>query len=172
MGDNDATMLRGTLLRLGDGVRADQLLPPAYAMLPDRREMAPYALSGLGPEWPARLAGNSVLWAGKNLGAGTGREASAICLEAAGVRAIVAESVARLFFRNAINNGILVLEIPAAGSVAVEDGDAVAIDLEASVVRVRGTALPFQPLPPLILDIVAAGGMLAYGRRLIAAEAG
>ncbi len=113
-----------------------------------------------------------MLWAGRNLGAGTGREASAICLRGAGVRAIVAPSVARLFFRNAINNGILVLEVPEAADVAVEDGDEVEIDLAASSVRVRGTTLRFPPLPPLIQDIVAAGGLVEYGRRLLAAEAG
>lgn len=161
---------RGTLLRLGDGVRADQILPPAYAMLPDPAEQAKYALSGLGPEMPRRLAGHSVIWAGRNFGAGTGREASATCLKAAGVRVIVAESVARLFFRNAINNGILVLEIPDAGRMPVRDGDEVEVHLDRQVVRAQGVELPFPPLPPLILEIVAAGGMLEYGRRLMAAR--
>jgi 3-isopropylmalate/(R)-2-methylmalate dehydratase small subunit len=165
-------LLRGTLLRLGDGVRADQILPVAYAMLPDPREMGQYALSGLGPEWPARLAGHSVLWAGANLGAGSGREATAIALRGAGVRVVVAPSVARLFYRNAINNGILVLELPAAASVAVEDGDPVAVDLERSTVAVHGATLAFPPLPPLIRAIVQAGGMLEYGKRLLAASAG
>ncbi len=164
-------VLRGTLLRLGDDVRADHILPPAYAFLPDPAEMGKYALSGLGREWPGRLAGHSVLWAGRNLGAGTGREASAICLKGAGVRVIVAPSMARLFFRNAINNGILVLEIPAAATVDVEDGDAVEVDLGASVVRVRDTTLRFPPLPPLIEEIVAAGGLVEYGRRLLSAGA-
>jgi 3-isopropylmalate/(R)-2-methylmalate dehydratase small subunit len=161
-------VLRGTLLRLGDDVRADQILPPAYAFLPDPREMGKYALSGLGREWPERLAGHSVLWAGRNLGVGTGREASAICLKGAGVRVIVATSVGRLFFRNAINNGILVLEIPEAAQVAVEDRDEVAVDLDASVVRVRDSTLRFPPLPPLIQEIVGAGGLVEYGRRLLA----
>jgi 3-isopropylmalate/(R)-2-methylmalate dehydratase small subunit len=166
-----AGALRGTLLRLGDDVRADHILPPAYAFLSDPVEMGKYALSGLGREWPARLAGHAVLWAGRNLGAGTGREASAICLRGAGVQVIVAPSVARLFFRNAINNGILVLEIPEAAAVAVEDGDEVVVDLAASTVAVRGRALRFPPLPPLIQEIVAAGGLVEYGRRLLAASA-
>ena len=165
-------VLRGTLLRLGDGVRADHLLPAAYAMLPDPTEMGRYALSGLGREWPARLAGHSVLWAGRGFGAGTGREASALCLRGAGVQAIVAESVGRLFFRNAINNGILVLELPAARHADVADGDLVEIDLAASTLRVRDAALSFPPLPPLIRALIDAGGMLEYGRRLIAAERG
>ena len=164
-------MLRGTLLRLGDDVRADHLLPPAYAFLSDPVEMGKYALSGLGREWPERLVGHSVLWAGRNLGAGTGREASAICLKGAGVRVIVAPSVARLFFRNAINNGILVLEIPEAATVDVADGDEVEVDLDASTLRVRDRVLPFPPLPPLIQEIVAAGGLVEYGRRLLAAGA-
>ena len=107
-------VLRGTLLKLGDGVRADHLLPAAYAMLPDPAELGRYALSGLGREWPARLVGHRVLWAGRGFGADTGREASAVCLRGAGVQAIVAESVGRLFFRNAIKHRILVLELPAA----------------------------------------------------------
>ena len=166
-----AGVLRGTLLRLGDDVRADHILPPAYAFLSDPLEMGKYALSGLGREWPARLAGHAILWAGRNLGAGTGREASAICLRGAGVQVIVAPSVARLFFRNAINNGILVLEIPESADVAVEDGDEVVVDLAASTVGVRGNVLHFPPLPPLIQEIVAAGGLVEYGRRLLAASA-
>ena len=83
----------------------------------------------------------------------------------------MAPSVARLFFRNAINNGILVLEIPEAAAVAVEDGDEVVVDLAASTVAVRGSVLHFPPLPPLIQEIVAAGGLVEYGRRLLAASA-
>ncbi len=168
----EAQIIEGTLLRLGDDVRADHLLPPAYAFIPDPVEMGRHALSGLGPEWPARLAGHAIIWAGRNLGAGTGREASAICLKGAGVRAIIAPSVARLFFRNAINNGILVLEVPEAATVDVADGDEVEVDLDASTLRLRDRVLPFPPLPPLIQEIVAAGGLVEYGRRLLAAGAG
>jgi 3-isopropylmalate/(R)-2-methylmalate dehydratase small subunit len=167
----EAQVIEGTLLRLGDDVRADHLLPPAYAFIPDPVEMGRHALSGLGPEWPARLAGHAIVWAGRNLGAGTGREASAICLKGAGVRAIIAPSVARLFFRNAINNGILVLELPEAAELPVEDGDAVTIDLAASTLQVRERTLRFPPLPPLIQEIVAAGGLVEYGRRVLAAGA-
>jgi 3-isopropylmalate/(R)-2-methylmalate dehydratase small subunit len=170
MGETKGGILRGCLLRLGDSVRADQILPPAHAMLLDPQEMGKYALSGLGPEMPAKLVRHSVIWAGKNLGAGTGREASAICLRGAGVKVIVAQSVARLFFRNAINNGILVLEIPNADRVTVEDGNEVEVDLEANTLRVCETTLSFQPLPPLIRDLIACGGLLEYGRRLIDAS--
>ena len=97
-------------------------------MLPDPREMAPHALSGLGSEWPARLAGHRVLWAGKNFGAGTGREASAICLQGAGVQVIgialdTAEE-ARAFRRVVPVRFTLLLETPGPGDSSVRLGNA------------------------------------------------
>ena len=124
---------------------------------------------GPGPRATAEPQSTAVTRSG---GWWSGREASAICLRGAGVRVIVAPSVARLFFRNAINNGILVLEIPDAGAVDVADGDEVVVDLTASTVAVRDAVLRFPPLPPLIQEIVGAGGLVEYGRRLLAERPG
>ncbi len=163
------TVIRGSACVFGDFVSADAILPARYAMLgPD--EIAAVVLAEHEPTANARVRANPILIAGNAFGYGTGRESSARALRAAGVRAVVGGPFARMFFRNAINNGILVVECPAVAAAGIADGDAVAIDTDASVVRWQDRSFAMPPVAPFVLDVIAAGSLIEYGRRIVAAE--
>ena len=159
--------IAGRITRVGDSVSGDVILPTRYAFAPPR-EMAEHVLEGLGADLPRKVATSQILLAGKNFGCGSARESSAIALKAAGLKAIVAVSFARLFFRNAINQGLLLVECPAvAGSDAPGDGDELVIDLHAQEVRFGNQRHDFLAPPEIILEIVEAGGLVNYGRRVV-----
>ena len=108
--------------------------------------------------------------AGRNFGCGSSREQAATCLVAAGVGAVVAKSFARIFFRNAINNGLPVLEIPEAVD-AIQPGDEVEIDLERGVLIHKGVEYRFPPLPPTVVAILKDGGLIPHLKKKLAKEA-
>ena len=164
-------IIAGTITRVGDSVSGDVILPARYAFAPPQ-EMAEHVLEGLSPDLPRKVATSRILLAGKNFGCGSARESSAIALKAAGLKAVVAHSFARLFFRNAINQGLLLVECPAAaGAGALRDGDELVIDLETQAVRFGDHRHGFLAPPEIILEIVEAGGLVNYGRRIVSARA-
>jgi 3-isopropylmalate/(R)-2-methylmalate dehydratase small subunit len=132
-------------------------------------EIAKHAMEDLDPEFAAKVRPGDVVVAGKNFGCGSSREQAAACLKAAGVQAVVARSFARIYFRNAINLGLAVLQCDDAVD-ALETGDAVDIDFARGEIRsVRGT-FHFLPLPESVIGIIEAGGLLEYTRTKLAKE--
>ena len=163
-------VIKGKVLRLPDRVSGDIILPAAYARLPVKI-MLEHVLEGLSPELPKKVAMSQIIVAGDGFGCGTGRESSATVLKEAGIRAIVAKSFGRLFFRNAINRGILLIE--AALSVdweAVRDGDELTIDLDCREIRFRTSQCNFLAPPQIIREIIVAGGLINYGKLLLSGE--
>ncbi len=155
-------MSHGTVWKYGDNVNTDVLFPGRYTyqmMTPD--EMAKHALEDLDPEFAARVKPGDVIVAGKNFGSGSSREQAAACLKAAGVQAVVAKSFARIYFRNAINIGLPVLQSEEAAA-ALEKGDHVEIDLVRGEIRSARGTFHFSPLPESVLGIIAAGGLIEY----------
>ncbi len=149
----------GSALVLGDDINADLLYPARYMGITQPERQAAHALSGLGPEWPARLAGHAVLVAGENLGGGSAREEAVTALLGAGVRLVVARGFSRLFFRNCINNGLPALAC--AGLPALDSGTPVTADLAEGWIEAGGARLAVPALPPELLGIIQGGGLLA-----------
>ena len=160
---------RGRVAVLGDHVSGDTILPARFAFL-DRAAMAEHVLEELDETANARVRGAPILVVGKAFGYGTGRESSARALRAAGVEVAIGGPFARMFYRNAINNGLLVLDCPALALDNVADGSEIEIDTGAGRVRCAGRDYDIPPVPELVSRIVAAGDLVAYGRRLMAAE--
>jgi 3-isopropylmalate/(R)-2-methylmalate dehydratase small subunit len=114
---------------------------------------------------------SQIIVAGDGFGCGTGRESSATVLKEAGIRAIVAKSFGRLFFRNAINRGILLIEAAlSVDSEAVRDGDELTIDLDCREIRFRTSQCNFLAPPQIIREIIMAGGLINYGKLLLSGE--
>lgn len=160
----------GKVAVLGDFIAADALLPARHSYLPES-EMAKHVLEELGAETNARVRAHSILVVGEAFGYGTGRESPARALSAAGVRVLIGVSFARMFFRNAINNGILAIECPALVRSGIADGDAVEIDLEVNALRCKGRTFDIAPVPAIVRGIVEAGNLIDYGRALLARSA-
>lgn len=157
--------IEGRVLVVGDNVDTDVIIPGRYLTLTDPAELGKHALEGLDPGIPSKLKERSIVVAGRNFGCGSSREHAVLALIGAGVRAVVAESFARIFYRNAINRGLLVVEAPGVRH-RVSDGDRLVIDLERSVVELpTGEVVPFKPLAREVLEIIEAGGLIEKLRK-------
>lgn len=162
--------IRGRVWKYGDNVNTDVIFPGKYTYtITDRREMAQHALEDLDPGFASAVQPGDVIVAGRNWGCGSSREQAAICLKEAGVGAIVAESFARIFFRNALNEGLPVIACPEAAA-ALRAGDIVEIDLEASVIRRDEDLWPFPPLSESALGLIREGGLILYLRRKLSGQ--
>ena len=161
-----STKIRGKAIKFGNNVDTDVILPGRYMILVDPYELAKHALEGLDPAFPEKAKKGVIIVGGKNFGCGSSREQAPLALKYAGVKCVLAESFARIFFRNAINIGLPVVECKGI-SDAVETGDELAVDFEAGKVENVSNGKKFQveKLPPFILEILADGGLIENLRR-------
>jgi len=149
----------------GDDVNTDQMFPGKYTYTCSTpEEIAPHLFEDLDADFAKEVKPGDLVLAGEYFGCGSSREHPAKGLRHVGVRAVIARSFARIFFRSAINQGLTVIECPGAVE-AYREGDAVELDEEAGIVRVAGAEFRFPPYPPAVRQILAAGGLTAYLRR-------
>ncbi len=154
-----------TVFKYGDDINTDLLFPGRYTYTCAKaEEILPHLLEDLDPGFAKAVKPGDVILAGKNFGCGSSREQPALGLKAAGVQAVVAKSFARIFFRAATNQGLLLVECPEAVE-AFKEGDAIAMDVAKGTITVGGRAFSFPPLPPEMLAIRDAGGLLPYARK-------
>jgi len=160
-------MIQGRAWKYGDDVNTDVIFPGKYTYQPmEPEEMAQHAMEDLDSTFAEKVRVGDVIVAGKNFGCGSSREQAATCLKAAGVAAIIAPSFSRIFFRNAINNGLPVIEL-AEGTEEVRTGDEIEIDFEAGIVRHSGSEYRFPALPPEVLAILEDGGLIPHVRKVL-----
>ncbi len=163
-------MSHGTVWKYGDNVNTDVIFPGRYTyQIMPPEEMAKHALEDLDPGFAAKVKPGDVIVAGKNFGCGSSREQAAACLKAAGVQAVLARSFARIYFRNAINLGLPVLQSEEAVD-ALETGDHVDVDLARGEIRSAKGTFRFLPLPPSVIGIIAAGGLIEYTKSKLEEE--
>ena len=163
-------ILRGRALVFGDDVSTDQIIPGKYLKLTEE-EAAKHVLEGIDPTFAARVRKGDLIVAGKNFGAGSSREYAASALRIAGIAAVIAPFFARIFFRNAINQGLAVFECAEARTI--REGDDLEVDVVAGTVRdlTQSTAFSSTKLPPHILELIEAGGLVPWLERRLAAQA-
>ena len=150
--------------KYGDDINTDMLFPGKYTYTcSTAEEIKPHLLEDLDADFAGNVAAGDVLLAGKNFGCGSSREQPALGLKAVGVQAIVARSFARIFYRAAINQGLLLVECPDAVE-AFKEGDKIELDAKAGQIKVGQQTLSFPKLPAEILAIREAGGLLPYTR--------
>jgi 3-isopropylmalate/(R)-2-methylmalate dehydratase small subunit len=145
-----------------DDINTDMLFPGKYTYTAaTAEEIKPYLLEDLDPEFAGNVQSGDLILAGKNFGCGSSREQPVVGLKAVGIQAIVAKGFARIFYRAAINQGLLLVEAPEAVD-AYKEGDEVKLDMEAGTIQVGDKKYSFPKLPPEILAIRDAGGLLPY----------
>ena len=154
---------RHRVWKYGHDVNTDVIFPGKYTYTidSDPMQLARHALEDLDPSFASAARPGDVIVAGRNWGNGSSREQAVKCLIAAGVHAVIASSFARIYYRNAINNGLLVITCPEL-TEWVERGDLIEIDMDASQIVCAGQTYSFPPLPAQVREIVAAGGIIAY----------
>lgn len=157
--------IRGRVWKYGDDVNTDVIFPGKYTYtVTEPEEMARHALEDLDPTFISEVRQGDVIVAGRNWGCGSSREQAATALKLAGVGAIVAVSFARIYYRNALNNGLPALICPPAVA-ALKMGDEVEIDLETGEIRTPSGVFSVPRLPESVRGIVEAGGLIPYLRR-------
>lgn len=152
--------VQGRATTVGDDVDTDVIFPARYLAVLDPRDQARHLFEPLGPAMRESIAAGGVLVGGWNLGCGSSREHAVTALLGAGCRLVVAKSFARIFFRNAVNNGLAVVVAPELAET-LRDGDEVEADLAAGRARTGGREIAFAPLSPELLAILSAGGLWA-----------
>lgn len=154
----------GKVWVLDDDIDTDIIIPTEYLALKTVQDMTPYAFSPLRPELAAQIHPGDIIVAGKNFGCGSSREQAPEIIKALGIKCVIARSFARIFFRNAINNGLLLIE-NADLRDAVSEGDTIEVTLGEQITH-RGKSYPITSLPQNLLDIIDAGGLVKAMRRL------
>jgi 3-isopropylmalate/(R)-2-methylmalate dehydratase small subunit len=158
--------VKARAVKFGDNVDTDVILPGKYLVLTDPAELGKHAMEGLAPDFATKAADGVAIVAGENFGQGSSREHAPVALKAAGVRCIIAQSFARIFYRNAINIGLPALECPEI-STKVNEGDELSVDLERGEIRnlTTGATAGVQPIPGNLLQILEDGGIIEHLKR-------
>jgi 3-isopropylmalate/(R)-2-methylmalate dehydratase small subunit len=153
---------RPRVWKYGDEINTDVIFPGKYTYtLRDPAEIAAHALEDLDPEFAAKVQPGDIIVAGKNFGNGSSREQAVTCLKATGVGAVIAVSFARIWYRNAINNGLPAIICPEAVAAA-EHGAPIILDLQKHNVSLNGNVFSFMPFSDTAQAILAAGGLVAF----------
>lgn len=162
--------LHGRVWKYGDNVNTDVIFPGKYTYtVTGRGEIARHALEDLDATFVKQVQAGDIVVAGRNWGCGSSREQAATCLVYNGVAAIIAESFSRIFYRNALNNGLLAIACPAAAQ-AIQPGETVTIDLDRNVIQCAAGEFAYPPLSPSIMGIVQAGGLVEYVKHKLASS--
>ena len=150
--------LHGKVIKYGGDVNTDVIIPSKYLAYTHPRDLAKYAMEGIDPSFTKKIKDRQIVVAARNFGCGSSREQAPIALKYSGVKAIIAESFARIFYRNAVNIGLPVLECPEVSKI-VEDGDEIEADLGTGILRdvTKGKTLQGNPTPEFLLKIMEKG---------------
>ena len=155
--------VQGKTYKYGDNVDTDVIIPARYLTTPDMQELAKHCMEDIDANFAKVVKPGEIMIAGKNFGCGSSREHAPACIKAAGISCVIAATFARIFYRNALNIGLPILECPAAAK-AIKAGDAVSVDFDTGVITDETTGKSFQgeAFPPFMQDLIKAGGLAAY----------
>ena len=152
----------GTVHKYGDHVDTDVIIPARYLASQNHQELASHCMEDIDKTFVTKVKDGDIMVAGVNFGCGSSREHAPIAIKASGISCVIAASFARIFYRNAINIGLAILECPAA-SAGIDDGDEVSVDFDTGVITnvTKGETYQAEPFPPFIKDMIAKGGLMA-----------
>ena len=153
----------GTVHKYGDNVDTDVIIPARYLNSSDPAELAKNCMEDIDKDFVKRVKPGDIMVANKNFGCGSSREHAPIAIKASGISCVIAETFARIFYRNAINIGLPIIECPEAAK-AIEAGDEVEIDFDSGKIydRTKDTEFQGQPFPEFMQKLIAAGGLVKY----------
>ena len=159
---------QGRAWKFGDNIDTDGIIPARYLNTTDPGELAAHCMEDADPSFAQAVKCGDIIVAGANFGCGSSREHAPLAIKAAGVACVIARSFARIFYRNAFNIGLPILECPAAVD-GIAAGDEVTVDAAAgSITNLRtGATFQAQPVPPFMQEIIAAGGLINYVKRRV-----
>ncbi len=161
---------QGTAHKYGRDIDTDVIIPARYLNTSVPEELAKHCMEDLDPEFVSKIEFGDILVAEENFGCGSSREHAPISIKAAGISVVIASSFARIFYRNAINTGLPIMESPEAVA-GISNGDEVEVDADAGVIvnTTTGETFRAQPFPPFVKDIIEKGGLIEAVKEKVAA---
>ena len=153
----------GTVIKYGDNVDTDVIIPARYLNSSDPAELATHCMEDLDKDFLKRMKPGDIMVATKNFGCGSSREHAPIAIKACGISCVIAETFARIFYRNAINIGLPIIECPEA-SAGIDDGDEVSVDFDSGIITniTKNTTYKGQPFPKFMQQIIDSEGLVNY----------
>ena len=160
--------VQSTVIKYGDHVDTDVIIPARYLNTTDHAELASHCMEDIDKDFKAKSQTRKIIVAGRNFGCGSSREHAPIAIKASGISVVIADSFARIFYRNSIDIGLPIIECPAAAA-AIADGDEVSVDMDSGVIEdvTTGETFTAAPLPPFVQEIVRCGGIANYVKKKI-----
>ena len=160
--------VQSTVIKYGDHIDTDVIIPARYLNTTDHAELASHCMEDLDSDFKKKSETSGIIVAGR----GSSREHAPIAIKASGIQLVIADSFARIFYRNSIDIGLPIIECPAAAK-AIRDGDEVAVNLDTGIIedKTTGESFPAAPFPPFIQKIIAVGGIENFVREKIAGKA-
>lgn len=158
----------GKVFKYGDNVDTDVIIPARYLNTADANELTKHCMEDIDATFVSKVAPGDIMVAGRNFGCGSSREHAPLAIKASGISCVIASTFARIFYRNAINIGLPIMECPeAVDSIAA--GDQLSVDLSSGTITdiTSGKTFKAEPFPPFMQDLIAAGGLAAYMRKAV-----
>ena len=167
-GHHTSMKITGRVHKFGDDINTDEIIPAKFLDTTDEKELAAHCMAGIDGKFIGSVKEGDIIVAGKNFGCGSSREHAPVAIKAAGIKCVVAESFARIFYRNAINIGLSIVESPEAPA-RIKAGDVLEIDPDKGVIRdvTGGKKFNIKPFPEFIQEIISAGGLMAQIKRAL-----
>ncbi len=158
--------ITGKIFKFGDDVNTDEIIPARYLNTSDPKELASHVMEDADPQFPSKVKPGDIIVAGKNFGCGSSREHAPLAIKAAGVACVVAESFARIFYRNAFNIGLTIVECPEAAREALT-GHELHIDTASGQIANASLSQNYsaKPIPPFMQELIAAGGLVEFAKK-------
>lgn len=153
--------VKGKAIKYGDNIDTDVIIPARYLNISDTKELASHCMEDIDDSFIQKVERGDIMVGGYNFGCGSSREHAPVVIKEAGISCVIAKTFARIFFRNAINIGLPILECPDAGD-RIDEGDMITVNFDTGVIRneTKKETYQAQPFPPFIKEIIAKGGLL------------
>jgi len=163
-------MIIGKAVKYGDNVDTDVIIPARYLNISDVKELTTHCMEDLDSNYFSKINDGAIIIAGKNFGCGSSREHAPLVIKESGVQVVIAETFARIFYRNAINIGLSIIECPEA-ACDIDDGDKVTVDVQKGIVTnsTKNKTYTTTPFPEFMQQIIDAGGLVEYVKKKVKA---
>ncbi|MCQ2368335.1 MAG: 3-isopropylmalate dehydratase small subunit [Kiritimatiellae bacterium] len=160
-------LAKGKTWKYGDNVDTDVIIPARYLNTPDAKELAKHCMEDIDTSFASKVQEGEIMIAGKNFGCGSSREHAPLAIKTCGIACVIAASFARIFYRNALNIALPILECPEAAE-AIKAGDEVEVDFDTGKIidKTSGATFEAEPFPPFMQDLIKAGGLASYMKGL------
>ncbi|OPY05899.1 MAG: 2,3-dimethylmalate dehydratase small subunit [Syntrophorhabdus sp. PtaB.Bin184] len=153
-------IVKGRIWKFGDNIDTDIIIPAQYLAHTDPKVLGQHCMEPLAPNFPKEVRAGDIIVSGTNFGCGSSREHAPLAITALGIPLVVAKTFARIFYRNAFNKGLALLEADICD--LVNDGDEIEVDISTGIIQYSGKEVKAKPIPPFMVDLINEGGLINY----------